>query len=70
MLAMIMQAGKAVQNGWGEMWRGMTLASDTKLRIKLREEFLNPAQVNLKKFFYQNTTISECRKWCYMSARD
>lgn len=34
-----------VQNGWEEMWRGIT-SSGTKLKIKLLEEFLNPGQVN------------------------
>lgn len=47
LLAMVLWAGEAVQNGCGEMWQEIT-ASDTKLRIKLSEEFLNPNPVNWK----------------------
>lgn len=58
-----------MQNVWEEMWRGIT-ASDTKLKIKLPEEFWNPGLSKLKIHSFTKTTpISKCRKGGYMNAR-
>ena len=35
-----------MKDGWGEVWRRITLVSGTKLRVTLFKEFLNPDQVN------------------------
>ena len=45
-LSIVRGVGEAVQDGWGEVWRGITLVLGSKLRVTLSKEFLNPAQVN------------------------